>query len=400
MKKWKPKKAQEGIKFTPINIGDYRYDQQGNIVNNKTGEVGTLAIPEVEVSTEKPSIISKILNKIANNIIGAAVAENPAVATASGWKIDSNGNWIQSPDSGSRELSRDLSVLSTLSPTNYGTAAGDVLLSKVGFPLYQIIKNKQVIPYIKSYLNHPTWQTYYHGSPSSFNLREAWMGTQYDMGLHSTKNFDVAEKFKDNNGVILKFRAPRPKATTSDLMSNGVNHLRTNYTIFKSSGNSYNTHDFNILDTDLLNELNQSNFKYTLKEVPGFNQPFYRQLEGKRGIDQEFNINPRARILKSVKKSKRSQFNREADELVSRRDNINSISSAVSEIAEINKASANLLDKYGITTVKYYNRNPMEGNLPSYWINNQNKIDPLFTFKPAEIVTGISTPISSKIADE
>lgn len=50
MKKWKPKKAQEGIKFTPINIKDYRYDQEGNIVNNKTGETGTLALPELNVT--------------------------------------------------------------------------------------------------------------------------------------------------------------------------------------------------------------------------------------------------------------------------------------------------------------------------------------------------------------
>lgn len=51
MKKWKPKKAQEGIKFAPINIKDYRYDQEGNIVNNKTGETGTLAIPEVTANS-------------------------------------------------------------------------------------------------------------------------------------------------------------------------------------------------------------------------------------------------------------------------------------------------------------------------------------------------------------
>lgn len=54
MKKWKPKKAQEGIKFTPINIKDYRYDQEGNIVNNKTGETGTLALSEVRVIANNP----------------------------------------------------------------------------------------------------------------------------------------------------------------------------------------------------------------------------------------------------------------------------------------------------------------------------------------------------------
>lgn len=49
MKKWKPKKAQEGIKFTPINIKDYRYDQEGNIVNNKTRVVNNLDINNLKV---------------------------------------------------------------------------------------------------------------------------------------------------------------------------------------------------------------------------------------------------------------------------------------------------------------------------------------------------------------
>lgn len=91
MKKWKPKKAQEGIKFTPINIGDYRYDQQGNIVNNKTGEVGTLAIPEVRVTTTSPSSyrtsfdggfdlinrISQGLSAVINKVNSSSFKDNP-----------------------------------------------------------------------------------------------------------------------------------------------------------------------------------------------------------------------------------------------------------------------------------------------------------------------------------
>lgn len=42
------------IEFKPIDIKDYHYDNEGNIVNNKTGEVGTLATPEVEVTTPRP----------------------------------------------------------------------------------------------------------------------------------------------------------------------------------------------------------------------------------------------------------------------------------------------------------------------------------------------------------
>ena len=51
---WKPKKAQNGLQFRPINIKDYRYDSEGNIVNNETGETGTFALPEVRVIANNP----------------------------------------------------------------------------------------------------------------------------------------------------------------------------------------------------------------------------------------------------------------------------------------------------------------------------------------------------------
>lgn len=44
----------ETFRFTPIDIKDYRYDSEGNIVNNYTGEVGTLAVPEIIVTTKRP----------------------------------------------------------------------------------------------------------------------------------------------------------------------------------------------------------------------------------------------------------------------------------------------------------------------------------------------------------
>lgn len=52
--KWRPKKAQNGLQFRPINIKNYRYDSEGNIVNNETGETGTLASPEVIVIANDP----------------------------------------------------------------------------------------------------------------------------------------------------------------------------------------------------------------------------------------------------------------------------------------------------------------------------------------------------------
>ena len=55
-------------------------------------------------------------------MVGAAMAENPAVMTASGWKQDKNGNWKQERTPESDKLADNLAVISTFSPTNPGTA--------------------------------------------------------------------------------------------------------------------------------------------------------------------------------------------------------------------------------------------------------------------------------------
>lgn len=60
--------------------------------------------------------INYFLNQIKNVLIGASVAENPAVATASGWKQDEDGNWVQKQDKDTKKLSKNLAVLSTTSP--------------------------------------------------------------------------------------------------------------------------------------------------------------------------------------------------------------------------------------------------------------------------------------------
>ena len=353
-----------------------------------------VTLPDLEIVGNKPTIWDKIKNWFTNATIGAAMAENPSVMTASGWKQNSNGDWIQSPDEGSRQLADDLAVISSFSPTNYSTAVGDALISKVGYPLYQLVKNKQLLPYIKSYLNHPTWQTYYHGSPIPFNVNEAKMGTPADMGLHVTRNKDVTNNF---GGISYKMRAPRPKVTTSDLWANGVRHLDKDYVFFKPYGYSHT--DFNIADKQLLDDLNKSGIKFKLENPRYSDAPDYRRLAGTAG--QEFRINPRSRLEKAIPKSKRAQFNEEADKLIDMSNNIDLNSPAASLLeSDINAASAKLLDKYGLTTVKYFNRNPYEGALPAYWINNPNKIDVLYNYNTMNTIHGLSSPITAAATDQ
>lgn len=212
-----------------------------------------------------------IISKLLNGFIGAAMAETPAVMTASGWKQNKSGAWEQKSDKESKQLADNLSTISSFSPTHPATAVGDALINKVAIPVYQLAKNKQLLPYIKSYLQHPTWTTYYHGSPTPFNIKEAHMGTANDTGLHATKNKAVAKNFKENNpsGIVYKFRAPKHKATTSDFGSNDVpSHLSINYILDERPIESMNYHYFNIKDKQLLKEISKSKVPFKLEPKP------------------------------------------------------------------------------------------------------------------------------------
>lgn len=334
---------------------------------------------------------NKFSNWFTNATIGAAMADNPSIMTASGWKQNKDKRWEQKPTKESKQLSENLSIISGLSPTHPTTAVGDAIISKVAYPIYQLIKNKQFIPYVKSYLKHPTWETYYHGSPTSFDITQARMGTANDMGLHATKNRQVAKGFmeEDPTGQVYKFRAPRYKATTSDLWNNGVqNHLSTNYVIKKHAldGGSYDY--FNMLDKKLLNDIIKSKVPYKLTLNP--NAAIigkYNFAELKNASD--ITINSRSRFLEAIPKSKQAQFNREADNLIELGNKIDGYSEAANVArSELNEAGAKLLDNYGITTVRYYNTNPREGIIDSYWINNPSKINPIPDFKTIGLKPG------------
>lgn len=78
-------------------------------------------------------------NWFVRGMIGAAMAENPAVMTASGWKQDKNGNWEQKRTEESNKLADNLAVISWMSPTHPGTAAFEKAIgiaSKYGTNVY------------------------------------------------------------------------------------------------------------------------------------------------------------------------------------------------------------------------------------------------------------------------
>lgn len=68
-------------------------------------------------STNKNNVQSYIQDIFNNIMIGAAVADNPSVMTASGWKQDKEGNYIQKRTKGSDQLADNLETIGTAAIT-------------------------------------------------------------------------------------------------------------------------------------------------------------------------------------------------------------------------------------------------------------------------------------------
>lgn len=77
-------------------------------------------------------------------MMGAAMAENPAVMTASGWQQNKQGNYVQKRTKGSDQLADNLSALSWMAPTHPGNVIIDQALKRVVFPATAFLGSKAV----------------------------------------------------------------------------------------------------------------------------------------------------------------------------------------------------------------------------------------------------------------
>ena len=240
----------------------------------------------------------------------------------------------------------------------------------------------------KSYVSHPTYQTVYHGSPVEFNVSEARMGTPYDMGLH-VGDKTVADIMRDHRGIVYKLRIPKEQAVTSDLSRNGINHIKTDYKIvneragygelgnwddYKNIGKTTGV-DWNIDDDVLMNALRSQGVegKNYVLDATGYhtkNWPSFRYL--RTDENTAIHINPREQLTKNLSEEQRASFNQEADKLLAE---YNAAPHTREQDIIYNTKTANLLHKYGINVVKYWNRNPIETLNPSWFVTDPSVID-------------------------
>lgn len=75
-------------------------------------------------------------------MLGTAIAENPAVMTASGWQQNKQGDYVQKRTKGSDQLADNLATLSWMVPTHPGNVIIDQALKRIVFPAVTFLGNK------------------------------------------------------------------------------------------------------------------------------------------------------------------------------------------------------------------------------------------------------------------
>lgn len=145
----------------------------------------------------KHQLGKKILNAFTQATLGANVAENPAIATASGWKQDKDGNWVQRPDKESAKLADNLAVIAETAisaPTLVSDVVG--LAHIIRHPIQAVRSIPNIAKSAWWFGTHPNHIKVYHvnqHTKEAFDLRNARVASKTDIGLHVSPN---KESFK------------------------------------------------------------------------------------------------------------------------------------------------------------------------------------------------------------
>lgn len=205
------------------------------------------------------------------------------------------------------------------------------------------------------YVTHPSYKTYYHGSPQPFPIKDFYRGTAHDVGLHvGDKNIATSmANWGNNGGIVYKIRAPRPNAETIDIWANNYRHLleslRFEAAPYKGDNfislKSYSSYPGDKLRIKLLRE-----------------QGVQPHFEGNTMYtDKSASLNLRKQFPNIVEK-----FQKEADDILSEVAPYENSAGAdwwnsfPNKATEINTKTADLLSKAGYKTVKYVNANSVE----------------------------------------
>lgn len=300
----------------------------------------------------------KIVNQNRQNwftkaTIGAAMIENPTVMTASGWKQDKSGNWIQKPTKETDQLADNLAKISEVTWTA-PTLIGDVgiLYNIVRHPIQSARTTYNIGKDLLWFARNPRSVKVYHGSNTDFPLSQSRTASASNIGIHVSPKKEISESFS-REGFIKEAYIPRHNAETIDIGYNNRNLLSNNY-IFESRQfpNSYDSSGNNQLMFNLLD-------KY------GANPEYGKSIANSPIIFTKNRVSVPLRS-ETFKLSKEAQ--EKADQIV------NAHSAIREEEVYLNQMASDLLSNNGYKVIKYNNVNPYEGGGGTSYIITDPKV--------------------------
>lgn len=167
-----------------------------------------------------------------------AIAENPSVMNASGWRVNRNGKAIQDRQNTKpvKQLRNNLSKIGEAGITA-PTLVGDVgaTVSAIRHPIQTTKTVWKAGQDALWFLRNPRAVKVYHGNKRGikFPLQQARIASATDVGIHVTPNRNIAESMDyAGKGAIMEAWIPRHNMETLDLGANDYNLLSNNVCIF------------------------------------------------------------------------------------------------------------------------------------------------------------------------
>ena len=187
----------------------------------------------------KAQLGTKIWNWSSNVAQVGQVAENPAVMTASGWRVGKNGQVKQDQQNNKsvKQLRSNLTKIGEAGVTA-PTMVEDIetLYNIIRHPVQSgklILNSGQDVLW---FLKNPKGVKIYHGTQAKNfkNLKDARVASDVNVGLHVSPNKTmVSERFAGQNGTIIEGYIPKHNMETIDLGYNNYNLLSNNHSSFQ-----------------------------------------------------------------------------------------------------------------------------------------------------------------------
>ena len=243
-------KGQKG--FKTLNqaqqyIKDKGLTDYGIFYGDSGGEYVASTLPEVTVVNHKQTLFNNILDQLRNMTLTAAIAENPSVATASGWSTNSKtGETSQhKPIKSEKELGKNLFTLgeAMLTAPTLSTDIG-VIYNAIRHPINTIKTISNVGKDIYWFLKHPGFSKVYHVNRRGkmFDLKEAKTASPSNIGIHVTSDKNIAKTF-NSEAPVMEAYIPKADMETIDIGANDYRLLSNNYRFDARPEESSNFYD-------------------------------------------------------------------------------------------------------------------------------------------------------------